>query len=262
MKKLPLVLICVFALLMGALLYAEQTAPAPGGDGSVSSSAQPETPAPGGSQQPASPAPVEPLAWLVGVEDLTPANEELQNYLPKQVLTKGNTLFLTAEKTADGGYVSGKAESNYAFRYGEFSFRVPTMRGAGLFPALWMLPAHDRSYPEIDLYELIGSRPHEIYGVLHYQEGGRHYFQHRFKQNAVPDAMVLDFTWTPEKLTWSVDGTEVYSVDQNVPSEPMYFIANLAIGGTWPGAPDQNTRFPATFALDVLKFEPVETFTR
>ena len=259
MKKFALALLGVFTLLVFTLLYAEQNPVPPAHDPAPVPPAQSDVrPQP---EPPAPPQPPEPLAWLVGVEDRHPYNQELQHYLPEQCRTRDHTLYLTAEQTEDG-YISGKAESEFAFRYGEFSFRIRTMRGAGLFPALWMLPAHGSAYPEVDLYELIGSRPHEIFGVLHYQEGGRHYFRHKFPQSSGPDAIVLDFSWTPDKLVWTVDGQEFYSVDKDVPREPMYFIANLAVGGSWPGAPDRSTPFPATFAVDVLKFEPIETFTR
>ena len=33
----------------------------------------------------------------------------------------------------------------------------------------------------------------------------------------------------------------------------MYFVANLAVGGQWPGAPDASTRFPADFAIDYVR---------
>jgi beta-glucanase (GH16 family) len=33
----------------------------------------------------------------------------------------------------------------------------------------------------------------------------------------------------------------------------MYLLANLAVGGTWPGAPDASTPFPATFEIDYIR---------
>jgi len=45
--------------------------------------------------------------------------------------------------------------------------------------------------------------------------------------------------WRPGLLMWYVDGVERYRVsNQNVPSGPMYILANLAVGGTWPGDPE------------------------
>jgi beta-glucanase (GH16 family) len=33
----------------------------------------------------------------------------------------------------------------------------------------------------------------------------------------------------------------------------MYVIANLAIGGDWPGNPDAATKFPGTMEIDYIR---------
>ena len=33
----------------------------------------------------------------------------------------------------------------------------------------------------------------------------------------------------------------------------MYMIANLGIGGTWPGAPDASTPWPAHYNIDYIR---------
>jgi beta-glucanase (GH16 family) len=35
-----------------------------------------------------------------------------------------------------------------------------------------------------------------------------------------------------------------------IPTQPMYVIANLAVGGSWPGAPDASTPFPSDLDID------------
>jgi len=35
--------------------------------------------------------------------------------------------------------------------------------------------------------------------------------------------------------------------------EPMYLILNLAVGGDWPGNPDQTTAFPANLLVDYVR---------
>ena len=38
-----------------------------------------------------------------------------------------------------------------------------------------------------------------------------------------------------------------------VPSEPMYLVMNLAVGGDYPGTPPSNHVFPATFSIDYVR---------
>ena len=65
---------------------------------------------------------------------------------------------------------------------------------------------------------------------------------------------VIGLDWRAGSLRWLIDGIEAWRVaGPQVPSEPMYLVANLAVGGDWPGRPNAETRFPATFELDYLK---------
>ena len=38
-----------------------------------------------------------------------------------------------------------------------------------------------------------------------------------------------------------------------MPSEPMYLVMNLAVGGAYPGPPDSRTPLPATFEIDYVR---------
>jgi beta-glucanase (GH16 family) len=58
--------------------------------------------------------------------------------------------------------------------------------------------------------------------------------------------------WQPDRLVWYIDGVERYRTSDHVPAEPMYLIANLAVGGNWPGAPDNTTVFPADLEIDYI----------
>ena len=40
---------------------------------------------------------------------------------------------------------------------------------------------------------------------------------------------------------------------QNVPDRPMYILANLAVGGEWPGMPDSKTPFPSAMEIDYIR---------
>lgn len=42
---------------------------------------------------------------------------------------------------------------------------------------------------------------------------------------------IYTLEWTPEKLTWKVNGVEVYSTTQNVPQEEMYICIGSNVVG-------------------------------
>src|SRR6185437_6791945 len=58
--------------------------------------------------------------------------------------------------------------------------------------------------------------------------------------------------WEPDYITWYFDGNPVYQIatpaDMN---SPMYIIANLAVGGNWPGPADGYSS--AQFDIDYIR---------
>jgi len=55
-------------------------------------------------------------------------------------------------------------------------------------------------------------------------------------------------------IFWFVDGVEVHRVEGSaVSNEQMYIIANLAVGGWFPGPADETTPFPAKFEIDYIR---------
>jgi beta-glucanase (GH16 family) len=201
-------------------------------------------------------------------------NNELEWYTPGQVEQRDGSLRLTAARSpmsdstgkrfdyrsgmVTTGSVSARgSEAKFAFRYGYLEARVSVPHGVGLWPALWLLPTTNRSLPEVDIFEIRGSQTNALSMHLHTldrngeeQSAGEHW-------NG-PDLAVgwhvFGLEWKPRSLRWLVDGHEAWNVvGDKVPSEPMYIVANLAVGGDWPGPPTPATPFPATFAMDYIR---------
>lgn len=59
--------------------------------------------------------------------------------------------------------------------------------------------------------------------------------------------------WLPDHITWYIDGVEHFRSDKSIPRQKMYLLLNLAIGGSWPGAPDEKTIFPTAFDIDYIR---------
>lgn len=199
------------------------------------------------------------------------SNDELEWYLPGQVAVRDGALHLTAEeaetKSPDGGefpYRSGMVTTGppryeepprFAFTYGTVDVRFRAPAGRGLWSAVWLLPADSDSRPEIDMLEILGNDPG--LNLMHLHPGGRDDDAARAEYRLPGGATFADgwhtvrIEWTREELRWFVDDQLAWTLrGDDVPDEPMYLVANLAVGGVYPGSPTDETRFPAVFSID------------
>ncbi len=202
------------------------------------------------------------------------SNDELEWYRPEQVTVADGTLRLTAApnryEASDGEtyeFTSGMVttgptpdddNAKVAITYGTVEARFKAPAGRGLWPAIWLLPASKESRPEIDLLEMIGQDPERADPALPPGGPGR-----RLTEQARPGGRPRSgratgtrsassghpgssSTPSTAKPVWTVTGDQV-------PSEPMYLVMNLAVGGAYPGPPDSRTSFPATFEIDYVR---------
>lgn len=188
------------------------------------------------------------------------ANGEKQWYVDSGIQPDGQNLNLVATKKAAGGfpYSSGIICSygKFSQQYGYFEMRAKMPKGKGMWPAFWLLPDRETWPPEIDILEYLGHETTMAYFTNHYNDADG-YSNDSTGYNAGVD-LSLDFhtyavEWSKDKITWYLDGVKRYELTNNVPQEKMYVIANLAVGGNWPGLPDSTTKFPQTYAIDYIR---------
>jgi beta-glucanase (GH16 family) len=190
---------------------------------------------------------------------------EQQYYTPSAVTQSGGLLTITARRENMGGkpYTSGVISSHqrFTFTYGYSEIRAQVPAGDGLWSAFWLVSPIAGSNDEADIMEVLGSDPTKGYAVLHYGTVGN-------KGKSIAAYREPDFSagfhtfaldWQPDHMIWYVDDVERYRVTQNIPSTPMYIVANLAVGGasSWAGPPDKYTEFPAQYTIDYVRvFQP------
>lgn len=203
-------------------------------------------------------------------------NEELQWYMPDNVIVSDGNLVLRAKEESVPGhegktyeYTSGMITSGrgyderpepdrFATTYGYFEIRAKAPAGKGLWSAFWLLPSTHQSKPEIDVLEVLGHRPDFLEMHVHYrdEEGTS---QSSGSESRVEDMSedfhVIGVDWQPDAIVWYFDGEEKwrYTVEENISKEPMYILLNLAVGGVWPGAPEEGTVFPADYLIDYVR---------
>lgn len=159
-------------------------------------------------------------------------------------------------------------KGKFEVTYGRIEARLKLPYGQGIWPAFWMLGANIDTTPwpnggEIDIMENIGREPAMIHGTVHgpgYSGargvGGPYVLK---TGNFADDFHVYAVEWEPKEIRWYVDGQEYFSVTPEkvngdwVFNHPFFIILNLAVGGQWPGNPDQSTVFPQTLQVDYVR---------
>jgi beta-glucanase (GH16 family) len=200
-------------------------------------------------------------------------NHELEWYLPGQVQLSNGVAHLVAARRAVRGsdgrvyhFVSGllssgpaqdSAKPKFAFRYGRVEARMRVPAGRGLWPAFWLLPATQAELPEIDVVEIHGETPDVVRMHLHSRgpKGGEVVKDGSWTQPSLSSGWHrFGITWQPGRLEWLVDGVVRWQVDGSaVPSQPMYLLANLAVGGDPVGSPTASTPIPSALQIDWVR---------
>ena len=163
-----------------------------------------------------------------------------------------------------GNYTSGIITSYDSFKfvngYAEMRAKIP--QGQGLWPAFWLLNGYYvGQQPEIDILEVLGQNPHQTFHTFHrLGEDGTHVADQGTTDNGNPTIGYADgfhtygVRWKRGRIDWYIDGNVVHTYEgSDVPYQLMYVIANLAVGGNWPGSPDSSTVFPATLDIDYIR---------
>jgi beta-glucanase (GH16 family) len=193
-------------------------------------------------------------------------NQELQAYVPEALEVRRGMLRAVAQrKSAEYAgtmrqYVSGMMNGAGKFnqRFGLFEIRCRVPRGKGLWPAFWLLPDEPPGWPpEIDVLEILGHQPQRIHFTHHWRDEQQQRRSDGGRWNG-PDFSAgfhtIAAAWSDEAIVWYVDGVERGRSTKHIPAgRPMFMLINLAVGGTWPGAPDAQTSFPAAFEVDWVR---------
>lgn len=153
-------------------------------------------------------------------------------------------------------YSSGMLQSSAFFRqtYGYFEASIRIPEGLALWPAFWMVPATRPSPPELDILEVLGQEPQEIYSTLHWNyrdPKNGHIECKRVVPNSAERSVVYGVLWTPEMIVYFTDRVAVQAIRTHpILRVPMYLILNLAVGGSWPGPVTAETPAEARMVVD------------
>ena len=188
---------------------------------------------------------------------------------------------------ASGNYTSARIDTygKQSFEYGVMAAKIeiPDESQAGVWPAFWMLGNvinQGTPWPEcgeMDIMENPGANSgggnDYNYGTCHCNVSGQPTVdinngsgagsgQYNMGVNAHTTFTVFSITWTSTSVAFAINGTTYYTCTTSTVSgyggvweysQPFFFIANLAIGGGWPGDPNSGTVFPQYYNLQWVR---------
>ena len=161
---------------------------------------------------------------------------------------------------------SGKGD----WRYGRIEVKAKLAMGQGIWPAIWMLPT-DWMYGgwpesgEIDIMEHVGYDPGRVHGSIHTgsynhkintQRGGS-----KLLDKISSKFYVYAIEWYEDRIDFLIDDAKYFSFQNDGKNDfntwpfnqRFHLLINIAVGGDWPGSPDETTQFPTEMEVEYVR---------
>lgn len=212
-------------------------------------------------------------------------NSELEYYRAENARVSETGLQIEARRNTDASlsaYYAPVAEwtsarmqtlDKVAFKFGRLEFRARFPKGAGVWPALWLLGTDisQVGWPqcgEIDLAEARGDLPDVLFNTVH---GPGYSGEHGVGiKQSMGVALEGEFhtyrlDWLPDRLTWRFDGRETFCLTASqvqgewVFNKPHFIIMNLAMGGHFTGPVDEKLN-EATMTVASIRYYKLDGF--
>lgn len=190
-------------------------------------------------------------------------------------------LVIRALKSVSGAWTSARIWTlgSQEFQYGRIEARMSLPVGNGLWPAFWMIggDAPDVRWPDcgsVDLVENVSNQNNAsnlgwstVRATLHgpgYSLGNGLYGNYPLPKGGRIDGFhVYGAIWSPNMIQFYVDDPEnifFVGTPSSIPpgtrwvlDKPYAFVANLAVGGAWPGPSDASTPTPSDMIIDYVR---------
>jgi hypothetical protein len=197
-------------------------------------------------------------------------NNELQSYTNSEdnIRVEGGYLIIQATEN-NGNYKSARiiTQDKVEHQFGRIDIRARLPKGQGIWPAIWMLGANinEVGWPvcgEIDIMELVGHEPNVTHGTIHYDNGTGYASSTGSRSLQGTDFSekfhVFSLLWDRDEISWYLDNEKFKSFSKREGeaypfNSAFFFVLNVAVGGNWPGNPDDTTVFPVEMVVDYVR---------
>jgi beta-glucanase (GH16 family) len=209
---------------------------------------------------------------------------------PSEFVGTDGYLHIVAQNPSSNVYTSARLKTQrlFSFQYGRLEFRAKVPEAQGFWPANWLLgnniaTANWPACGEMDVLERVnaaGNPPDNPSSPLDWNAGSIHgtgftggsglgnIFHFPSGQTAGSAFHTYDMIWKPGSVQYFIDdpGTFTNPYASFTPpnmtggmtwpfdnGQANFIILNLAIGGSWPGPPDNTTPFPSEMLVDYVR---------
>jgi beta-glucanase (GH16 family) len=238
------------------------------------------------------PAQPDPTVWTYDTGNSGFGNNELETYCawgsstspcsttsPSEYVGTDGYLHIVAQQPSAGVYTSArlKTQGLFSFQYGRIEFRAQVPEAQGFWPANWLLGNNITTvnWPacgEQDVLERVNAAltPDWNAGSIHgtgFTGGTGLGATYNFPSGQTAAQWhTYDMVWSPGSVSYSIDGNTyaTFTPSSLTPlndgavwpfdaGQANFIILNLAIGGSWPGSPDNTTPFPSEMLIDYVR---------
>ena len=234
----------------------------------------------------------DPTIWTYDTGNSGFGNNELENYCawgsstspcstasPSEYVGTDGYLHIVAQNPAANTYTSArlKTQGLFSFQYGRLEFSALVPEAQGFWPAAWLLGNNIATinWPgcgEQDVLERVNAAgsPDWNAGSIHGTgfTGANLGTQYLFPLGQTAAQWhTYGMIWTPGSVQYYIDDpSNIYATYTPASlnglsgavwpfdaGQSNFIIMNLAIGGSWPGAPDNTTPFPSELLVDYVR---------
>ena len=156
------------------------------------------------------------------------------------------------------------------WKYGRIEVKAKVASGQGIWPAIWMLPTDWLfggwpSSGEIDIMEHVGYDLGVVHGSVHTEAYNHKINTQRSSAKKIANVdtefHVYSIIWDKDKISFFIDDVQYFLFENDQQSnyktwpfdQRFHLLINIAVGGDWPGNPDNSTNFPRTMLVDYVR---------
>ena len=154
-------------------------------------------------------------------------------------------------------YSGGEYRSKVFYGYGKYEVSMKAIKNDGVVSSFFTYtgPSDNNPWDEIDV-EILGKDTTKVQFNYFTDGKGNHEYLHDLGFDAAEDFHTYAFEWHKDKIVWLVDGEEVYSAEENIPSTESKIMMNAWNGtgvDSWLNAFD-DSNLPLTAEYQWIAF--------